>query len=351
MKRFTFGLTVTAALHLAPVSALAQEPVYWDVVDRIRTEAFEDSQVMEIASYLADVIGPRFTGSPNMREAQDWTMARLAEFGLSRITKEPWGDETVGWEVQRVSVHMTAPDYQMVIAYPLALTPGTQGPVVANAVIATIQTPGDLERYRGRLNGAVVLATPPMPTSPRFVQDAFRHGEESLRVFETEGTDLLINRYARGQPGQSNFRRQGISAAEVEEFYKSEGVAVVLTASIVVLVAFRLAFLGDRISNQSAHLWTSLHGALPFVQLFVFASVRTGAHQIDVLALLIIAVGLLSHHTVHLTFFLAAVLGGWSVVVWAAPHQTLGFSAGVFLLGTVAIAVVIYGVRLRFNAL
>jgi Zn-dependent M28 family amino/carboxypeptidase len=64
------------------------------------------------------------------------------------------------------------------------------------------------------------------------VQDAFRHGEESLRVFETEGNDLLIGRYARGQPEQSTFRRQEISAAEVEEFYKSEGVAVVLTASI-----------------------------------------------------------------------------------------------------------------------
>ena len=78
----------------------------------------------------------------------------------------------------------------------------------------------------------IVLATPPMPTSPRFVQDAFRHTEESLGVFKTEATDLLINRHARGQAGQSTFRRERISAAEVEEFYKSEGVAVVLNASI-----------------------------------------------------------------------------------------------------------------------
>ena len=232
MTKLYWNLTLVVALSLVPTPAVAQEPVYWDVIDRIRSEGFENPQVMDNAGYLADVIGPRLTGSPNMRQAQEWAMARMTEFGLSRVQKEPWGDETVGWEVQRVSVHMTAPDYQMVIAYPLALTPGTQGPVVTNAVIATIRSPEDLGRYRGRLNGAIVLATPPMPTSPRFVQDAFRHNEESLGVFETEGIDLLIRRHARGQPDQSTFRREGISDAEVEEFYKSEGVAVVLTASI-----------------------------------------------------------------------------------------------------------------------
>ena len=175
MKKQNWSLAISTALLLVPLAAEAQEPVYWDVVDRIRTEGFENSQVMENAGYLADVIGPRFTGSPNMREAQDWAVSRMNDFALSRIETEPWGDQTVGWEVQRVSVHMTAPDYQMVIAYPLALTPATPGPVIANAVIATIQTPDDLDRYRGLLNGAIVLATPPMPTSPRFVQDAFRH--------------------------------------------------------------------------------------------------------------------------------------------------------------------------------
>ena len=232
MNKSTWILAIVVAVFFLPESGAAQEPVYWDVVDDIRTEGFDNSQVMQSAGYLADVIGPRFTGSPNMRQAQEWAMARMTESGLSSIEKEAWGDETVGWEIQRVSVHMTAPDYQMVIAYPLALTPGTGGAIVTNAVIATIQTPEDLGQYRGRLDGVVVLSTPPMPMSPRFVQDAFRHDQESLGVFETEGVDLLIRRHARGQLEQSNFRREGISAAEDEEFYKSEGVAIVLTASI-----------------------------------------------------------------------------------------------------------------------
>ena len=232
MSKAHWTLTAVAALPLLASPSSAQEPVHWEVVDRIRSEGFDNSRVTDYAGYLTDVIGPRLTGSPNMREAQAWVMARMAELGLAGIEKEPWGDETVGWEVERVSVHMTAPDYQMVIAYPFALTPGTGRPIVARAIIADIRTPEDLDGHRGRLEGAIVLATPPMPTSPRFVQGAFRHTQESLRVFETDGSDLLIQRHARGQPEQRTFRRQGISEAELERFFRSEGVAVVLKASI-----------------------------------------------------------------------------------------------------------------------
>ena len=222
------SLITAIALSFLASPAAAQEPVHWDVVDGIREEGFGNSRVMDYAGYLTDVIGPRLTGSSNMRQAQQWVVQRMQEMGLASVELEPWGDQSVGWDIERVSVHMFEPDYQMVIAYPFALTPGTDGPIVDRAVIAAIRTPADLAQYRGRLRNAIVLATPMLPTSPRFVQDAFRHGEESLGVFETDGIDLLIQRYGRGQPAQSTFRREGISESEVEEFYKSEGVQVVL---------------------------------------------------------------------------------------------------------------------------
>ena len=218
MKCVARTLAAFSILAALAAPAASQEVVHWDVVDDIRTEGLDNSQVMEYAGYLTDVIGPRLTASPNMREAQEYVMDQLRALGLSAIVREPWGEEAVGWEVQRVSVHMTAPDYQMVIAYPYALTPGTDGPIVTQAVNAVIETRADLAKYRGRLDGAIVLATPPMPTSPRFVQDAFRHTDESLRVFETEGRDVISQTYARGQLEQSTFRREGISEAEVEEF-------------------------------------------------------------------------------------------------------------------------------------
>lgn len=224
--------TLLLAAVLMPVVAAGQEPVDWSTVAEIRREAFENSRVMDLAGHLTDVIGPRLTGSSNMRKAQAWAMELMSELGLAGVRKEAWGDRTASWDIERVSVHLIEPDYQMVIAYPLAFTPGTEGKVVDRAVRAVIRSAADLERHRGQLNGAVVLSTPPMPTSPRFVQDAFRHDAESLGVFETEGQDLLIERHGRGQPGQGALRREGISAADVEEFYRSEGVAAVLQASI-----------------------------------------------------------------------------------------------------------------------
>jgi hypothetical protein len=220
--------TLTAAACLFAAPATSQEPVHWDVVDQIRAEGFDNSRVMDYAGYLTDVIGPRLTGSPNMRQAQRWVVQQLEGLGLEGVGLEPWGDESPGWDVERVSVHMIEPDYQMVIAYPFALTPGTDGPITERAVIAEIRTPADLERYRGQLRNAIVLATPTFPTTPGFVQDAFRHDEESLGVFEREGRDLLIQRHGRNQPEQSAFRRDGISEQEVEDFYKSEGVLAVL---------------------------------------------------------------------------------------------------------------------------
>jgi len=232
MKQIRTVLLATLLTCIVTLSSQAQEPVYWDVVAQIRAEGFDNSSVAERASYLADVIGPRLTGSPNIRQAQQWLLEQMEEIGLANVKLETTGDNTVGWDVERISLHMLEPDYQMVIGYPLAFSRGTDSPLVERAVIADISSPADLDRFRGRLDGAIVLATPKMPVSPRFVPDAFRHDEESLHMYETEGVDLNMQRYGRGQPNQTPFRLEDITQAEIDEFFRSEGVVAVLKASI-----------------------------------------------------------------------------------------------------------------------
>ena len=225
---FVAGIAAVAVLF--PCNA--QEPVYWDVVAQIRAEGLENSSVAERASYLADVIGPRLTGSPNIREAQQWLLEQMEEVGLANVKLEPTGVNTIGWELERASIHMLEPDYQMVIGYPLAWSKGTAGPVIERAVIADVKSRADLDRFRGRLSGAIVLATPKMSVAPRFVPDAFRHTEETLHTFETEGVDLNMQRYGVGQTQQTRFRLDDdITQAEVDEFFRSEGVVAVLRAS------------------------------------------------------------------------------------------------------------------------
>jgi hypothetical protein len=49
-----------------------------DPIVRIREEGLNRSQVMQTLSYLTDVIGPRLTGSPNLKRANGWTRDKLA---------------------------------------------------------------------------------------------------------------------------------------------------------------------------------------------------------------------------------------------------------------------------------
>ena len=80
------------SLFLLPVVSLvlftglaAQETVHWDVVSKIREEGLQRSQVMDIVGYMADVLGPRLTASPSMREAQEWAQQKMREVGLENI--------------------------------------------------------------------------------------------------------------------------------------------------------------------------------------------------------------------------------------------------------------------------
>ena len=77
----------------APIGAqapAATESIDYDALYRIKEEGFQRSQVMDVASYLTDVYGPRLTGSPNIRNAADWAVKKLAEWGASNPRLEQW---------------------------------------------------------------------------------------------------------------------------------------------------------------------------------------------------------------------------------------------------------------------
>src|ERR1700749_4184922 len=127
VKRLISYLAVfamAAALHLS-----AQEKADLDAISKIRYEGFHNSKIMETASGLMDEIGPRLTGSPNLKKGNEWTPAKLPEFGLVNSPLEPWGPFGRGWSNEYVNVRMTAPDTAALIAYAKAWTPGTDGAV------------------------------------------------------------------------------------------------------------------------------------------------------------------------------------------------------------------------------
>src|SRR3954452_7561432 len=103
-------LFLCVLLLLVPPVLAQQEKVGLEMVTRIRYEGFRNSKIMELASGLMDGIGPRLTGSPNMKRANEWTRDKLTEFGLVNAHLEPWQPFGRGWANEYVNVRMVSPD-------------------------------------------------------------------------------------------------------------------------------------------------------------------------------------------------------------------------------------------------
>src|SRR5215469_14341608 len=158
-----FAAAIFITLFAASLPVYSQEKVDLEMISKIRYEGFRNSKIMEIASGLMDGIGPRLTGSPNVKRANEWTRDKLTEFGLVNAHLEPWSPFGRGWSNEYVNVRMLTPDIANLIAYPRPWSPGTNGVVQAAVVRVEIHlTPQsemakDMAKYKGKLAGKIVL--------------------------------------------------------------------------------------------------------------------------------------------------------------------------------------------------
>lgn len=156
------------------------EPVDLPAIYKIKEEGLQRSKVMEIASYLTDVYGPRLTGSPNIRAAGDWAVAELKRWGIANASLETWGSFGRGWTNDRYVGHLVSPSRSPIIAYPKAWTPGTNGPRLGEAISVTLATDADLDAQRGKLAGKFVLMVPERATAAHFEPQARRFSATEL---------------------------------------------------------------------------------------------------------------------------------------------------------------------------
>ncbi len=215
---------VAAALFLATTAFVADPvPIDWAMVARIREEGLQHSQVMDLESYMTDVLGARLTNSRDMKRAQEWAMGEMKQIGLQNVAAEPYMDFGVSWDNEYTSLHMLEPDYQPMVGYPIAHTPGTNGKVTADAVIVDLATKQDLEQWRGKLAGKAVLSTPPAKVDlTPLINGVHRYTDEELD--ELEHRVIAPTREATRRIPNPDL----VSAQEQMAFFKAEGVAAVL---------------------------------------------------------------------------------------------------------------------------
>jgi hypothetical protein len=209
-------------------AASASPAVTWpeipnlEFITRLRQEEYNYSQVMDLMSHLTDDIGPRLTGSPNMKKANEWTRDEFTKWGLANAHLESWGTFGRGWAYQLCEVRMTSPDYMQFLALPEAWTPGTNGPLRGEVTRVIASTAADLEKYRGKLAGKIVLfgeARLPAPSDkPLFTRD------------NATDLDKIAQYEPSGPPGKRNpeLVKRFQFQADVIKFFTEEHVAAVL---------------------------------------------------------------------------------------------------------------------------
>jgi carboxypeptidase Q len=231
----TVTVAVLTLVLLGAPAVLAAQAVQSDV-ERIKSEGFERSQVMEIASWLTDVHGPRLTGSPITLRAGEWALEQFRAWGLSNPRLEWWGPFGQGWVNERFVAQVTSPVPFPVIGYPNAWSPGLDGPVEADVVISpvtTSSTPDELERHRGTLAGKIVLVAPEPGLPALFEPQALRFTGKQLD--EMAAWEPPPPGAGPGGPPQGGPPPQAgpraVSLQELYDFLLEEGVTAVFSAT------------------------------------------------------------------------------------------------------------------------
>jgi carboxypeptidase Q len=215
-------LSVLVGIPLTAQWAIT-EKLDFDAIYKIKDEGLQRSKVMEIESYLTDVYGPRLTGSPNIREAADWAQKTMKEWGLANVKTETWPFGR-GWQTQRFVANAVTPRAYPLIAHPKAWTPGTNGPVTGEAVMAVIASDKDFDTYRGKLRGKFALSVAMRAVPPQFEAPGHRYTDAEL-------ADLAKQPAGGGRGGRGRGNADQDFARRRTQFWLDEGVAAVLDFS------------------------------------------------------------------------------------------------------------------------
>jgi len=254
-RRHMIGAGLAAVLTVAttgwPVRA-AQEQIDVASIEKIKAMGLTPatSQVMEIASWLTDVHGPRLSGSPNIQKAGEWAVAKMKEWGLTSVALEPWEDQTRfarGWSNDKFYLAQVSPQQYPMYGMSSAWTPGTKGLVRGEAILVTSTDPDEVKKLSGKLRGKFVLTQNAPEVAAYFDPQGRRYTPEQLDAMEKPaaprggGDPAQQGRGGRqGQAGRAGGAGAAVSAPtdpcvpapfNRNEFFLKEGVVATLSTN------------------------------------------------------------------------------------------------------------------------
>ncbi len=213
-------LLTLGVLHVA-ADATADTADYATADAQILKEIHEHSEAMGNLEYLSDEIGARLTGSPQLKQANQWTAEMFRKYGLTNVHLEPW---TIAHSWTRGTAHariVKPAEHPLTIAA-AGWSPGTAGVLHAPMVYFDAKKKEEFEKFRGKLKGAVVIYQEPASLSPPKPEDS---RSEYVRAMQQPPP-------LKGEPpAPSPYAVLQETAKARTAFFKQEGVAAVLRDS------------------------------------------------------------------------------------------------------------------------
>ena len=192
------------------------------VDQKIMTEIKDHSEIMSNLEYLSDMIGARLTGTENLTKASHWTEERFKAYGLANVHLEKWSIEH-GWYRGTARARIVSPVEQSIIIASAGWAPSTTGTVRGTVMYVKAENSEELQQYKGRLKGTIVITAEPRKLAP---------------IYDPPTNPLLVpfrepyvlrNPNAAGQPPEP--APNPAFSRERYQFFKREGVAAVLQDS------------------------------------------------------------------------------------------------------------------------
>ena len=194
------------------------------VVDAILKEANENSQLEPLAHELMDVVGPRLVGTPQMKQAHDWAVAKYATWGIT-ARNEKWG-EWRGWERGISHIDMVFPRVKSLEGMQLAWSPSTNGKTITAEVVVIAASDDSMafKNWLPNVKGKFVLISMPQPTGrPDYNWEEFA-SKESFDKMKKE-------RSAQQEAWRDRMNKTGYSSRALPVALENAGAVGVVTSN------------------------------------------------------------------------------------------------------------------------
>ena len=165
MRKIFFILS----LLLAYSTIIHAQEVDMQMMQKIKNEEKNNSQITTIAHNITDVCGPRLTNSPGYNCALDWAIQICKSWGLRNAGREAWGEFGKGWQSDEATLALKLPYYENIIAYPIPWCKSTGKSITADLIILNKLDSTNIDSVGSAIKGKFIF----IKQSSLIMPDAF----------------------------------------------------------------------------------------------------------------------------------------------------------------------------------